>query len=73
MTRVLKSDELGVSPWFVVQDPNNNKWLVARNHDTLDKDFETGELCYGMRTEVDNEYETEEEARTRLNQIRWNK
>lgn len=71
MNRILKSDELGVSPWFVIQDEVSKKWMVARNHDTVDKEFETGDVCYGMRTEVDSEHETEAEARVRLNRVRW--
>lgn len=69
--QLLKADEVGVSPWFVTYDPSCEKWVVARNHDTIDTDFETGEICYGMRSEVDSVYDTEAEARERHNQIRW--
>lgn len=65
------SDEPGVSPWFVVYEESVNKWIVARNHDDPSTDFETGELLWGMRSEIDSEHNTEESARKRLNEIRW--
>jgi hypothetical protein len=65
-TRNLRSDELGVTKWQMQYDESIWKWIVFRMYDTVDKDFETGEPCFGAAFDVQGEYASKEEAEYQL-------
>lgn len=64
----LKANQVSKTDWFVAPIENsqsNNRYAVIRNIDTIDKDSETGEPCYGMTSEVDSEWVYKREAEER--------
>jgi hypothetical protein len=63
----LAPSELGYTEWFVAPD-NSGKWIVARNYDTIGVD-DSGDVCYGMMSDVDSEHDTLESATLRWREI----
>lgn len=55
--------------WYVAQDDKTKLWYVAKSVDTYSSE---DSIPTGLKTIIDSEHQSEDSARKRLNEIRWN-